>query len=136
MNRACVPLRVLGPLLVFVASAPAQSAPPKVTSNLAGTSWQLMKFQGRDGATLTPDDRADYTVAFDTDGRVTLRVACNRGHGTWSSVKASQLEFGPLALTRAMCPQAPLNDRIPRDWPYLRSYSLKNGHLLLSLMSD
>jgi copper homeostasis protein (lipoprotein) len=136
MSRACVPLRFLGPLLLFVASARGQSAPPKVTSNLAGTSWQLMKFQGTDGATLTPDDRANYTVAFDSDGRVTLRIACNRGHGTWRSLKASQLEFGPLALTRAMCPPAPLNDRIPRDWPYLRSYSLKNGLLLLSLMSD
>jgi heat shock protein HslJ len=136
VNRACVSLRFLAPLLVFVAGAYAQSSPPKVTSDLGGTSWHLMKFQGRDGATLTPDDRANYTVAFDTDGRVTVRIACNRGHGTWKSVKASQLEFGPLALTRAMCPPAPLNDRIPQDWPYLRSYTLKNGHLLLSLASD
>jgi copper homeostasis protein (lipoprotein) len=136
MNRACVSLRFLGPLLVFGAGAYAQSTPPKVTSDLGGTSWQLMKFQGRNGATLTPDDLANYTVALDTDGRVTVRIACNRGHGTWESVKASQLEFGPLALTRAMCPPAPLNDRIPQDWPYLRSYTLKNGRLLLSLVSD
>ena len=136
MKRACIFLRSLATILAFVACGYGQSRPPKVTSDLAGTSWQLVKVQGRDRATLTPDERANYTVAFETDGRVNVRIACNRGHGTWKSVGASQLEFGPLALTRAMCPPAPFNDRIPQDWPYLRSYTLKNGHLLLSLMSE
>jgi heat shock protein HslJ len=35
-----------------------------------------------------------------------------------------------------MCPPAPLNDRIPKDWPNLRSYTLKDGHLFLALMAD
>jgi heat shock protein HslJ len=33
-----------------------------VTSELEGTSWQLVKFQGGDGTTLTPDVRAKYTI--------------------------------------------------------------------------
>lgn len=136
MKRACIFLRSLAPFLVLVACGYGQSSAPKVTSDLGGTSWQLVKFQGRDGATLTPDEPANYTVAFETNGRVTVRIACNRGHGTWKSVRASQLEFGPLALTRAMCPPAPFNERIPQDWPNLRSYTLKNGHLLLSVMSE
>ena len=41
-----------------------------------------------------------------------------------------------MALTRAMCPPAPLNDRIPKDLGYVRSYVLKDGHLFLSLMAD
>lgn len=136
MKRACIFLRSLAPFLVFVACGYGQSRPPKVTSDLGGTSWQLVKFRGGNGATLTPDEPANYTVAFETGGRVTVRIACNRGHGTWKSVRAGQLEFGPLALTRAMCAPAPFNDRIPQDWPYLGSYTLKNGHRLLSLMSE
>lgn len=41
-----------------------------------------------------------------------------------------------LALTRAACPPAPLNERIPKDWSYVRSYVIKGGHLFLSLMAD
>jgi uncharacterized lipoprotein NlpE involved in copper resistance len=35
-----------------------------------------------------------------------------------------------------MCPPAPLNDRIPKDWQYVRSYVLKDGHLFVTLMGD
>jgi hypothetical protein len=30
-------------------------------------------------------------------------MICNRGRGTWKSAGPNQLQFGPLALTRAMC---------------------------------
>jgi uncharacterized protein YecT (DUF1311 family)/heat shock protein HslJ len=105
-------------------------------TGLGNTSWQLVKFQGGDDKTLMPDDKAKYTIAFGEDGGVSVRIDCNRGRGTWKSSEPSQLEFGPLALTRAMCPPAPLNDRIPKDWQYVRSYTMKDGHLFLALMAD
>jgi heat shock protein HslJ len=111
---------------------PARSEAPK----LGGTSWQLLKFQSGDGSTLTPDDQSKYTIAFQTNGRMSMRIDCNRGTGTWKSEKPNQLEFGPLALTRAMCPPDPLNDRIVKDWLNVRSYTVKDGHLFLSLMAD
>jgi para-nitrobenzyl esterase len=46
------------------------------------------------------------------------------------------LSFGPLMLTRAMCPPESLHDRIVRDWQSVRGYVIKDGHLHLSLMSD
>ncbi len=106
------------------------------THPLAGTSWQLVRFQGSDGLVLTPDDRSKYTITFGADARVSARIDCNRGSGTWTSAGPSQLQFGPLALTRAMCPPGSLHDRIVKDWGYVRSYVLKNGHLFLSLMAD
>ena len=68
----------------LVASAVAgQSTSPQSTSpNLAGTSWQLVKFQGSDDTTLTPDDRSKYTIAFGANGQLTARVDCNRGRGS------------------------------------------------------
>jgi para-nitrobenzyl esterase len=106
------------------------------TSGLAGTSWRFVKFQGGDDSTLTPDDKAKYTIAFGADGSVSVRFDCNRGHGTGKSAGPNQLEFGNLALTMAMCPPGSLHDQFVKTWPYIRSYIIKDGHLYLSLMAD
>ena len=103
---------------------------------LAGTAWQLARFAGGDDSVLTPDDRGKYTLAFAADGRAALRLDCNRGSATWKSTAPGQLEFGPLALTRAMCPPGSLHDLMARQWPYVRSYIIKDERLYLSLMAD
>jgi para-nitrobenzyl esterase len=123
-------------LLLFACSAREQTSSSNAATDLGGTSWQLVKFQSSDEKTLTPDDKAKYTISFGTDGRVNTRIDCNRGTGTWKSSGPNQLEFGPLALTRAACPPGSLHDRIAKDWEFVRSYVIKNGHLFLSLMSD
>jgi heat shock protein HslJ len=109
---------------------------PGAAPSLGGTSWQLVKFQSSDETTLTPDDKSKYTITFGTDGRVAARIDCNRGMGSWKSSGPNQLEFGPLALSRAMCPPDSLHDRIAKDWSAVRSYVIKDGHLFLSLMAD
>jgi len=121
-------------LLAFACGARAQTSPQ--AADLGGTSWELVKFEGSDGKALTPDDRSKYTVTFEADGRVSARVDCNRGTGTWTSSGPTQLQFGPLAVTRMMCSPAQLNDHIPKHWEYVRSYILKDSHLFLSLMAD
>jgi len=35
-----------------------------------------------------------------------------------------------------MCPPGSLQDRIVRDWDFVRSYVIKDGHLFLALMAD
>lgn len=127
----------LAVILCMTANADhAQTPSPTATSDLGGTTWQLVKFQGSDDTTLVPDERSKYTIAFDRDGGVVVRVDCNRGHGSWRSTGPQQIQFSPMALTRAMCPPSPLNDRFVREWEYIRSYILKDGHLFLSLMVD
>lgn len=95
-----------------------------------------MKFQGSDDATLTPDDKAKYTIAFETDGHVRARLDCHRGRGTWKSSGPNQLQFGPLALTRAVCPPGSMHDRLAKDRMFVRSYIIKDGHLFLALMAN
>jgi heat shock protein HslJ len=119
-------------ILVAVFTAQAQTPP----SPLQGTSWQLVRFQGGDDKVLTPDDGAKYTVEFGADGRLTAGVDCNRGRGTWTSSGPAQLQFGPLALTRAKCPEGSMHDHIVKQWGNIRSYVIKDGHLFLSLMAD
>jgi putative lipoprotein len=118
---------VFGLLLGAVHCGRPQEEPqpgPQVTPStggLGGTSWRLVKFQ---------------TIAFGTDHSLSVRFDCNRGRDTWRSAAAPQLGFGPLALTRAMCPPGSLHDQLVKQWPYVRSYVMRNGHLFLSLMAD
>jgi putative lipoprotein len=120
------------PLAVFQGRAQTPYAPSK----LQGTAWQLVKFQSSDDTTLTPDDRSKYTIEFAAAGRLTARIDCNKGRGTWKSSGDSHLEFGPLALTRAKCPEGSLHDRIVKHWGSIRSYVIRDGHLFLALMAD
>ncbi len=103
---------------------------------LGGTSWQLVKFQGGDDKVVVPDEKAKYTIAFAADGSVSVRFDCNRGHGSWKSASPGQIQFGPMALTRAMCPPGSMHDQLVKQWFYVRSYVIRNGRLHLSLMAD
>ena len=123
-------------LLVAAGIVACAQAPPSTPFALAGTSWQLMRFEGMDETSRTPDDRAKYTIEFKADGALAVRLDCNRGRGTWKSEEPGRLELGPLALTRAMCPPGSLHDQMVKHWSYVRSYFLKDGHLFLSLMAD
>ena len=125
-------LLVLTLASAWISQVQAQTPPP----GLGGTSWQLVRIQSMDGKVVTPDVRSKYTIAFGTDGRVNMRIDCNRGSGTWKSPEPNQLVLGPLAVTRAMCSPGSLHDRIVKDMAYVRSYTLKEGHLFLSLMAD
>jgi len=63
---------------------------------LSGTSWQLVKFQGPDERTFTPDDKSKYTIKFGSNGRVVARVDCNRANSTWKVTSSGELQFGVL----------------------------------------
>lgn len=122
--------------LATIGAARQPSAPaPAPSSPLAGT-WQLVKFEGSNGTTLMPDDRAKYTIELVPGGRLTARIDCNRGRGTWKATGNSQIEFGPLALTRAQCPAGSLHGQIVRQWGNIRSFVIRDGHLFLALMAD
>jgi para-nitrobenzyl esterase len=117
-------------------ATPVASTAASKATTLEGTAWRLVEFKGGDDTVLTPDDRAKYTIEFGADGRVSARIDCNRGGGTWTSSGPNQLQFGPLALTRMMCPPGSLHDQIAKQWGNVRSYVIKDGHLYLSLMAD
>ena len=129
----------IGPLkkyLLLLAAMAGCAAPAPQGATLVGPTWQLVKFQGGDGAVLRPDDKAKYTLAFNADGTHNARIDCNRARGGWKSAGKGQLEFGPMAVTRAQCPPGSLHDQLVKQLPYVRSYLIKDGHLFLSLMAD
>jgi heat shock protein HslJ len=121
-------------LAAFVARP--QASHPSGSSGLVGSSWQLVRFRGGDGASIAPDDGAKYTIDFAAGGGLTARIDCNRGRGTWKTGGSSQLRLGPLALTRAKCAEGSLHDQIVKQWSDVRTYAVKDGHLLLLLKAE
>ena len=113
----------------------SSSARPQNPSELAGTSWKLIRLQAADETTLVPGDGSKYTITFGSDGRVSARVDCNRGGSTWKSTRANELQFGSWSMTRAKCSAGSLHDRIVREGAAVRSYYIKDGHLFLGGMA-
>ena len=102
-------------------------------NSLSGTSWQLVKFQGPDERTFTPDDKSKYTIKFGSNGRVSVRVDCNRGSSTWRVAKG-ELQFGSWSRTSAKCGPGSLHDQIVTEGAAVRNFAIKDGHLFLSGM--
>jgi len=109
---------------------------------LAATRWRLLDFQSMDDAigTVRPSNTHDYIMTLNADGSVAMKLNCNQANGQWqaapSNASSGSFSFGPLAVTRALCPSPSLDEQIARDSAYIRSYQLRDGELYLALMAD
>jgi len=113
--------------------AEASAAP--LPAEVLGATWAWVSF-------ITPVEQIDvdapdrYTIALDAEGLVALRADCNRGSGAYSVEADRRIAFGPIALTRAMCPPGSLSDRFTREVGRATSYFLSDGDLFLELPMD
>ena len=124
-------------VLLSVAIMSASGAQRSSGANpLSGTSWQLVKFQGPDERTFTPDDKSKYTITFGSNGRITARVDCNRASSTWRVNAKGELQFGSWSRTSAKCGPGSLHDQIVNEGANVRTFEIKNGHLFLSGMAE
>jgi heat shock protein HslJ len=127
MMLALVSLAIIS--VTFASAQKSTGADP-----LSGSSWQLVKFQGPDERTFAPDDKSKYTIKFGSDGRVAIRVDCNRGSSTWKTTAKGELKFGSWSRTNAKCGPGSLHDQIVTEGAAVRNFSIKDGHLFLSGM--
>ena len=123
----------MGLLLLGAGAAVAQPASP-----LVGTSWELVELRSPEDSIgiVLVEDPSRYTLAFGADGAAVLRLDCNRGRGSWRSAEPHRLEFGPIALTRAMCPAGSLDMRVGRELPWVRVFAVQGDTLRLELFAD
>src|SRR3954467_8688839 len=133
MNRGLsIALATLLLLTACQGSPRPQTLPePGASSSLQGSSWRLVQINFSDGTHRAAIDRSRYTIGFGAQGVLNVRFDCNRGRGSWKSAGPGDLQFGELALTRALCPTGSLYDDLVRQWPQVRSYVPKDGRLLL-----
>ncbi len=131
-------------VLTFAAAASGCSSndPPK-QFQLAGTSWQLVSIQSMDDAqgTTTVPDPSKFTASFDTAGRASFLLDCNRGNGSYEAQPSTDgvsgtLTFGPIATTMMMCPQPSLDQRVSLALALVRGYLLKDDQLHMSQEAD
>ena len=102
---------------------------------LEGVVWEWLALLGADESTLQPDDPALYTLELDGGGRVAIRADCNRGSGRYR-LDGDALEIGPVATTRAACPEGSLGDVFVRRLEDVRAYVVVEGELFLDLAAD
>ena len=124
----------LGLLALGAGAAGAQQP----ASPLADTRWELVELRSPEDriGIVRPRDPSHYTLAFEPDGSAVLRLDCNRGRGTWRSEAPGHVEFGPAAVTRAMCPEGSLDERLARELSFVRVYAIQGDTLRLELMAD
>jgi heat shock protein HslJ len=125
------PVHVLLVLAIIAASTFAGAQKSSSGNPLRGTSWQLVKFQGPDETTHTPDDKSKYTIKFERNGRVVARVDCNRANSTWRVKTNGELEFGSWSRTSAKCGAGSLHDQIVTEGADVHKFEIKNGRLIL-----
>lgn len=92
-------------------------------------AWLLEDLGGRGVV-----DMVRTTLEFESDGIVSGRGGCNRFTGSYD-FEEGKLEFGPLAVTKMMCPEAVMEqedgfhralgavDRVEMDGPFLLIYT-------------
>lgn len=141
-----LPLALLLPALATLGAcqttddAPASSQMP--FAGLEGTRWRLVEFQSMDDAqgTTRPNDRDKYTITFNNDGTLSAQIDCNRGVGPWrndiSNATGGSLEIGPLAVTRAFCPEPSMGTMLEQQLGYVRSFTITANRLNMALMAD
>jgi len=137
----------LGACSSIPSTAPSNSpsttpAAAVATPTLAGTSWRLASFQANDDGSqaLRPGSPDGFTLSFGQDGRLAVKLDCNRGNGPWQAVAADAtggtLSLGPVATTRAMCPPDAVGSRLAQDLPALRTWRLQDNRLHTGLPAD
>lgn len=117
----------------------AADIPLDAPSRLEGTSWRLLRFRAPEGSggVLVPPNPEAYQLTFGAQGLLTMQLDCNRLRGSWVAVPLAAhrgtVEFSEGLMTRAACRQGALDARIARDLPQVRSYSIHDGMLNLTL---
>ena len=79
------------PFLVGLSGFATEGQRVASPASLTGANWELVAIQSMDDAqgTVRPAEPARYTLEFGADGRVAVRLDCNRGSATWQAQPAA-----------------------------------------------
>lgn len=113
----------------------AQGATPASSAGTGGspvgTRWRLVAITGADGTSTKPENPANYTLLLGGDGRAAIQADCNRAFGAFV-LAGEALSFGPLGMTRAMCPPGSVSDPYVAALQETQSFTLADGRLTLT----
>jgi len=120
---ACAATGVGGPVLPGYVNAPPPPLAAAEDPLPMGVVWSWQGTQMSDDARFVPDAPERYTLEFRPGDTVSVRADCNRGSASYMR-NGNALGFGPIALTRMMCPPG------SRDAEFLKGLGQVSGHLM------
>jgi heat shock protein HslJ len=114
-----------GGALLALAACATTSAPHPLT----GSEWQLAAIDTSGSTTtLTRALQARHTLSFGEEGQLALQLDCNRGRASWSAGKprngAGTISIGPIASTRALCPEPSFGNQMASGLSDAKTYVL------------
>jgi heat shock protein HslJ len=114
-----------GGALIMLAACATTSAPHP----LEGSEWRLAAIDTSGSTTtLTPALQAQHTLTFGDEGALALQLDCNRGRASWTAGKprngAGAIDIGPIASTRALCPQPSFGNQMATALSEAQTYVL------------
>jgi heat shock protein HslJ len=118
--------------LLLVPSVVAGPATPTATaSGIPPVIWEVVSFRETENVPVTIAEPWRYTVQFLPNGRLRVRLDCNRGGGGYTAA-AGVLALTPLTLSEALCALDSADTRVQTLLERATSYVFDpDGSLLL-----
>ena len=132
---ACATTEPAAPLMPGSVNAPPPPLAPAGDALLTGTTWSWRETVMSDGKRIKPDASERYTLLFQPGGAIAVRADCNRGSGSYV-LSGSVLSFGPMALSRAMCPPGSMDAEFMKQLGAVSGQRFKGDELVLTLKPD
>jgi heat shock protein HslJ len=115
--------------------APTPAPTPTPGADLTGIPWQLTAVTLRDPAfqgVVPPDQQANYTINFATDGTFSARADCNTVSGGYTVTSSGGLTLSPGPTTTVACPEGSYSDLYIIGLTSTRSYVVANNQLTIT----
>ena len=132
---ACATNEPGAPLMPGSVNAPPPPLAPAGDSLLTNAVWTWRQTLMSDDKRIQPDAPERYTLTFQPGGSVAVRADCNRGSGRYA-LEGGAFSFGPMALTRAMCPPGSMDNEFLKQLGAVSGQLMKGGELVLTLKFD
>ena len=129
---ACAATDTGAPVLPGYVNAPPPPMAAIGDALLTNTPWAWQGTQMKDGARVASDAPERYTLTFLPGGRANVRADCNRGSASYL-LDGSQLSFGPVALTKMLCPPGSRDAEFLRGLGAVASQGWSGNELTLTL---
>jgi len=121
-------------LTIKLASGGGTMAFTRASENpLLNTQWRWENTQ-TPVETITPTVSRMYTLEF-LAGKVNVKADCNSGSGTYK-VEGNSITFGPIGMTRMMCPAGSLDTKFLQQLSAVRTFDVNGISLRMSMVAD